>query len=821
MRKLLISAILIIVGVLLPFSATAASNVKNVNVAIFPELAGQATQYTIGFNVSSTGALKGGRDEIFIIFPDGSKLPEKISDDEILLNGYAVDTRTIYIDGTTLTFEVPSDVNISNNSYVGIIIKKTADIRTPNRSGSYPISIKTTYDSLNFSNKISLTGKSVTSCSVSLSPAAVNDYAEYQVNFRTSSSGQLTGNQDYIYLEFPKDVDLPRTIDGELVEINDKTLDGATIDVDRDDNRIAIRLPAGLNISSRRDVELIISEEARIRNPRYIGKYDLNVYTSKDTLGSEAEFTIGMTITKPMVVVSPNQEGVTGQYTIGFTTSTNGSLDGGADYIIIKFPDATSVPSSITASSVTVNGHNASLISVIRSERKISIRLPQALDIAENSYVNVVIKGEAQIRNPGNAGYYTVEISTTTDKSATKSNEYVILGDSISRPNVRLSTYQVDQYPDVKIDFEISSVGGLIGGRDTVAIEFPSAFELPSYIDEEEITINGKIAEKISVSGRVVTITLPSDLDLESGDDVEIEISRDAQVKNPSKKGNYSLEVSTSKDIKATDSRNFAIGDNSSEISQKPIVELTDYTPGSSSQYLIAFYNEQWVLEEDDVIELTFPQDAALPDSISRSLVHVNGTTAEDVDIYSNEMSITLPDDVDIDYQEKVIILIEASAGIKNPSVSGDYTIEVDQGGGLIQESVPYSIAGSQPTGKRIVFRVGSTLAQSNDQFITLQAAPTIIGQSTMVPLRSLGDALGATTSYDAATSIINVQYEGKTIIFVIGSKLAQVNSQWMAIDEAPTIINDRTMIPVRFVSESFGAMVEWDATTSEITITQ
>lgn len=821
MRKLVISAILIIVGVLLAFPALAAENVRNVNVSIFPSLAGQASQYTLGFNVSSSGALQGGRDEIAIVFPEGSRFPDKLQEEEVLVNGYPVDVRTVYIEERTLTFVVPSNVNITNNGYVGIIITNAADIRTPNKSGSFPIAIKTTFDNINYSNKFSLTGSSLSNLQVAVSPASVNDYAEYFIGFRTSHNGQLLGGQDWIYLEFPDDVDLPRTIAGEYVQINDKKLSDNGVEVDSAANRIALQIPGDLNISARQGVEVVISEEARIRNPRSVGEYDLNVYSSKDTLGNEDEFSIGMTITRPMVVVSPNQAGVIGQYTVGFTTSSRGALAAAEDYIYIKFPSTTTLPSANTVSYVTVNGLNASEVSVGRSENRLAIRIPRELNIAGDSYVNVVIKGEAQVHNPGTAGDYRLEISTTSDQSYTKSNDYTILGEAISSPVVYLSSYKTGDYPNLEMGFRLSSAGELIGAEDTITVEFPEEFELPSSINAEDITVNNQVVPEASINNQILKLTLPTELNLESRDSVKIVISSISRIRNPQEKGSYYITFLTSKDPRPVNSRTITIGDNTSETTQKPMIELTNYQAGHSARYLIALFNDLSVLEGGDTIEVNFPADTVIPRSISAQLVKLNGFPVEGIEVNNNKVTVTIPDDFNIGYQDKIILAIDESVGIKNPGTSGTYNLSINLDGVKSQESMAYEITGSQKTSRKVVFRVGSTLAESNSQLINLQAAPTIIQSYTVVPLRNLGDALGATTSFDAASRVINVQYNGKTIVFVVGSKMAKVGDDWVPIDIAPTIINGRTMIPVRFVSQSFGAVVQWNDATSEITITQ
>ncbi|MGI6145715.1 MAG: stalk domain-containing protein, partial [Peptococcia bacterium] len=120
-----------------------------------------------------------------------------------------------------------------------------------------------------------------------------------------------------------------------------------------------------------------------------------------------------------------------------------------------------------------------------------------------------------------------------------------------------------------------------------------------------------------------------------------------------------------------------------------------------------------------------------------------------------------------------------------------------------------------------IVFKIDSKIAYYGKTQVNLDTAPTILENFTVVPLRALGDALGAETQYEDATRTVTVKYQDKEIVFYIDSKLVKVNNEWKVIDIAATLINNRVMIPARFVSESFGAAVVWDAETREVIITK
>ena len=95
----------------------------------------------------------------------------------------------------------------------------------------------------------------------------------------------------------------------------------------------------------------------------------------------------------------------------------------------------------------------------------------------------------------------------------------------------------------------------------------------------------------------------------------------------------------------------------------------------------------------------------------------------------------------------------------------------------------------------------------------------------TVVPIRAIVETLGGTIQWFPSTRSIVINFNGKEVSMQIGNNTAIVNGTPKIIDPnnhdvKPIIINDRTMLPLRFVAESLGCTVDWDATTRTITIT-
>ncbi len=124
-----------------------------------------------------------------------------------------------------------------------------------------------------------------------------------------------------------------------------------------------------------------------------------------------------------------------------------------------------------------------------------------------------------------------------------------------------------------------------------------------------------------------------------------------------------------------------------------------------------------------------------------------------------------------------------------------------------------------------IKLQIGSTSAYINHEEFALDAPPYIKAGRTMVPLRFIGEALGAEVEWDGNLRQITLVRDGRTIRMVIGStevfigEEGRIGETKYTLDAPPEIVEGRTFVPIRFISEAFGAEVEWVAETREIKI--
>jgi cyclophilin family peptidyl-prolyl cis-trans isomerase len=82
----------------------------------------------------------------------------------------------------------------------------------------------------------------------------------------------------------------------------------------------------------------------------------------------------------------------------------------------------------------------------------------------------------------------------------------------------------------------------------------------------------------------------------------------------------------------------------------------------------------------------------------------------------------------------------------------------------------------------------------------------------TMVPVRFISEQLGANVSWDQHNQYVNISYNQKRIDIPIESKLVYVDGKEIQLDTNAVVRNNRTMVPLRFVSEALGAKVLWSS---------
>lgn len=106
-----------------------------------------------------------------------------------------------------------------------------------------------------------------------------------------------------------------------------------------------------------------------------------------------------------------------------------------------------------------------------------------------------------------------------------------------------------------------------------------------------------------------------------------------------------------------------------------------------------------------------------------------------------------------------------------------------------------------------------------NASEIEFDVEPTIIDGRTMVPLRAIFEALGASVEWDNETRSVTSVKGGTYVSLSIDSNVINVNGVDKALDVPAQIVQDRTLVPVRAISEAFDCSVEWVNETRSVLI--
>jgi hypothetical protein len=118
-----------------------------------------------------------------------------------------------------------------------------------------------------------------------------------------------------------------------------------------------------------------------------------------------------------------------------------------------------------------------------------------------------------------------------------------------------------------------------------------------------------------------------------------------------------------------------------------------------------------------------------------------------------------------------------------------------------------------------LVLTIGTDIVSVNGKATSIDAAPEIINGSTFVPIRFIAESFGAVVDWLPETQGITITLGDHTIGLQIGNATAVIDGSIVSLSAAPYIKNGRTMVPLRVISEAFGGDVRWDPATRTITI--
>lgn len=104
-------------------------------------------------------------------------------------------------------------------------------------------------------------------------------------------------------------------------------------------------------------------------------------------------------------------------------------------------------------------------------------------------------------------------------------------------------------------------------------------------------------------------------------------------------------------------------------------------------------------------------------------------------------------------------------------------------------------------------------------QELIFDVPPQLIDNRTMVPMRKIFEAMGASVEWNGNTQTVTATKDDIMVIMQIDNKEINVNGESITFDVAPQLVDSRTLVPARAVAESLKAKVDWDGETRTVII--
>lgn len=232
-----------------------------------------------------------------------------------------------------------------------------------------------------------------------------------------------------------------------------------------------------------------------------------------------------------------------------------------------------------------------------------------------------------------------------------------------------------------------------------------------------------------------------------------------------------------------------------------------------------------------------------------------NGTTGKDIPAAATSMSVDVMGDMSLNWLRaeltdasgktayidlakvidwngwKTLNIDLSGSGIKFPaSLKRLYVVNVEEGqderaktGTVAFDNISFvmpslSSEAGLPKGTAAM-SIGGKAMTVNGTKRPIDVAPIVKDGSTYVPIKYVLDAFGGNAVWDAKTKKIMVLRGAKALDLTVNKKEFVLNGKRQSAEVAPMILNARTLVPLRLVTEQLGLTVKWEQNTKTVTI--
>ncbi|MGE5390127.1 MAG: N-acetylmuramoyl-L-alanine amidase [Deltaproteobacteria bacterium] len=105
-------------------------------------------------------------------------------------------------------------------------------------------------------------------------------------------------------------------------------------------------------------------------------------------------------------------------------------------------------------------------------------------------------------------------------------------------------------------------------------------------------------------------------------------------------------------------------------------------------------------------------------------------------------------------------------------------------------------------------------------KLLSFEVAPMVENGRTLVPLRAIFEAMGASVDWNEKTRTVTASKGSDVVVLPINSTTPTVNGKKYALEVPAKIVKGRTLAPLRFVAEAFGGQVDWNQAAQKVAIT-
>lgn len=659
----------------------------------------------------------------------------------------------------------------------------------------------------------SATVNAISAPTVVVTPNVVGQQAEYKITFTINQS---VSAGDSLYVVFPSDTLIPCSTCNPYIPAGNFTINNVVLtdDVVANSGTRLLWIKFPISISSGSTVTLDIKKGARIENPTHIGEYQLQVSTS-----SEPSYVLSQPykieyskVSEVSVQLSSSIVNTVSEYTISFSTGVLGALSTGEDSIFIQFPSEVQLPNTIYTSRVSFNGEKGKVRLKLNENNVMQLIVLQDVNAGED--ITIDFAYDFGIKNPSQPGHYPLVIWTSKEPS-----HVTTYFDITDKPTVQTSVIVTPSIPDGSNGWFITQPIVVLVGTSNVpggvasyySIDTESNFKQyiePIVIPDGVHTLYyystnpakglqenvKKKLFKVNINPPVLNMNVKDGMFLR---DTDFTITGSVKAEGPVNLTINGKKIQIDSDGSFADSLVLSEGQNTISIN------LTDQAGHTISKQVSVFVDSI-----PPILTITTPTQW---EKVNEPEVDVTGKTESGAKLTINGEDVPVNADGTFDYTVKF-------------KKQGMYLIKVvatDEAGNQTIKTVAVDYTEVKPV--QIILQIGNNKAILNGKTVLLDSAPFIDPKTnrTLVPLRFIAEAFNAKVLWDGELKTITIIRGDTTVLLQVGNDIAVINgTKSVKLDQPPVIVNSRTMVPIRFVSEILGATVEWNPSTRTITIT-